>query len=372
MTKYDSSIVIRGWGVVMSRVAAGITCTTEQRKELERLSRSRTDQARLVERAKIILGCLAGRRNDDVAAELGMQASTVGVWRRRFAAEGVAGLRDRARSGKPPLYPASELRGRILAQLEAPPPAGLAGWDGGTLAQALGVSDDAVWRVLRKEGIQLRRHRSWCVSTDPEFAAKAADVIGLYLSPPHNALVISVDEKPGMQALERTTGYVCTSSGKVVRGLKSTYKRHGTINLFAALNVVTGTIRSQTTVSKKRVDFLAFMEGVIADVPVEEEIHVILDNYCTHKRNQEWLAQHPQVHFHFTPTSASWLNQVEIWFSILGRKTLKGASFTSIEHLVQAIEAFIASHNQSAAPFVWRKREVKGSQLRNTISNLRN
>ena len=214
----------------------------------------------MVDRAKVILGCLAGRRNDEVAAELGIQAATVGTWRKRFASEGLAGLRDRARPGKPPVYPASELRQRILKQLEAQPPAGLAGWDGGTLAQALGVSDDVVWRVLCKEGIQLRRHRSWCVSTDPEFSAKAAGVIGLYLSPPQNALVLSVDEKPSIQALERNTGYVCTSSGKVVRGLKSTYKRHGTINLFAALNVATGSIQSKTTATKKRPDFQAFMD----------------------------------------------------------------------------------------------------------------
>lgn len=356
----------------MSRVAAAINCTAEDRKELERLSKSRTDEARMVERAKIILGCLAGRRNDEVAREFGIQAATVGTWRKRFAGEGLAGLRDRPRPGKPAVYPMPELRQRILTQLEAPPPAGLSGWDGGTLAEALTVSDDAVWRVLRKEGIQLRRHRSWCVSTDPEFAAKAADVIGLYLNPPQNALVLSVDEKPSIQALERKTGYVCTSSGKVVRGLKSTYKRHGTINLFAALNVATGEIKSKTTQTKKRPDFQAFMEELVVDLPSDQQIHVILDNYSTHKKNHDWLARHPNVHFHFTPTSASWLNQVEIWFGIFARKTLSGASFANIEQLVQAIEAFIASYNQSAAPFVWRKREVKGSQLRNTIVNLRN
>jgi transposase len=358
--------------VVMSRIAVGINCTADDKKELERLSKSRTDEARLVERAKIVLGCLAGRRNDEIASELGIQAATAGVWRKRFAAEGLAGLRDRARPGKPPVYPAQELRQRILKQLEAPPPAGLASWDGGTLAKALDVSDDVVWRILRKEGIQLRRLRSWCVSTDPEFAAKAADVIGLYLSRPQNALVLSVDEKPSIQALERKTGYVCTSSGKIVRGLKSTYKRHGTINLFAALNVATGTIQTKTTETKKRPDFQAFMDDVIKDVPTDQEIHVILDNYCTHKKNHDWLARHPNVHFHFTPTSASWLNQVEIWFGIFSRKTLSGASFVSTEQLVQAIEAFIATYNQSASPFVWRKREVKGAQLRNTIANLCN
>ena len=264
------------------------------------------------------------------------------------------------------------MRDRLLAQLELAPPEGMASWDGGSLALALGVSDDAVWRALRKEGIQLQRHRSWCVSTDPEFAAKAADVIGLYLNPPHNALVLSVDEKPSIQALERARGYVHTSSGKIVQGLKSTYKRHGTVNLFAALEVATGVIRGKTTQTKKRADFQAFMDDVVAEQAAERQIHVILDNLNTHKKNDDWLAKHPNVTFHFTPTSASWLNQVEIWFGIFQRKTLSNASFKSIEQLSQAIHAFTAACNENAAPFVWRKREVRGAQLRNTIVNLRN
>jgi transposase len=358
--------------VYMPRVAIPLKCEPKVMLKLERLSRSRTEEARLVERAKIILACMSGKRNDVIALEHKTLPATVGVWRKRFAAEGLAGLNDRERSGKPPVYPAAELKLRIIAKLEEPPPAGLATWDGGSLAQALKVSDDAVWRMLRKEGIQLRRHRSWCVSTDPEFAAKSADVIGLYLAPPEKALVLCVDEKPSIQALERATGYVRTSSSKIVRGLKSTYKRHGTINLFAALDVATGTVQSKTTIEKKRPDFLEFMNEIVASFPEGNNIHVILDNYCTHKKNEAWLAEHPNVHFHFTPTSASWLNQVEIWFGIFSRKTLSGASFASTKQLVQAIEAFVERHNETAHPFVWRKREVKGAQLRNTISNLCN
>ena len=190
----------------MARVATRVTCSDQDRKELERLSASRTEQTRVVERAKIVLGCLAGERNDQIASRMKLQSNTVATWRKRFVAQGMAGLHDRPRSGKPPTYVVGDVRERILKQLELPPPEGLASWDGGTLAQALGVSDDAVWRLLRKEGIQLRRMRSWCVSTDPQFAAKAADVIGLYLGPPINALVLSVDEKPSIQALERKTG----------------------------------------------------------------------------------------------------------------------------------------------------------------------
>jgi len=355
----------------MARVAIALSCATEVMGELERLSRSRSGEVRLAERARIVLACLKGHRNDEVARDLGVRPNTVGKWRRRFAAQGIAGLRDKPRSGKPAKY-GVELRDRILAQLELPPPDGMASWDGGALAHALGVSDHAVWRVLRKQGIQLQRHRSWCVSTDPEFAAKAADVIGLYLNPPQNALVLSVDEKPSIQALERTRGYVQTSSGKIVRGMRSTYKRHGTVNLFAALEVATGVIRSKTTPTKKRTDFQAFMDDVIKDLPAGRQIHVILDNLSTHKKNDDWLAAHPNVTFHFTPTSASWLNQVEIWFGIFQRKTLNNASFGSIDQLTKAIHDFTAAYNANAAPFVWRKREVKGAQLRNTIVNLCN
>ena len=355
----------------MARVAVALSCTADVVGELERLSRSRSGEVRLAERARIVLACLQGKRNDEVAREVGVRPNTVGLWRQRFAARGLQGLRDEPRTGKPAKYGAA-LRDRVLAQLELSPPAGMASWDGGSLAVTLGVSDDAVWRVLRKEGIQLQRHRSWCVSTDPEFAAKAADVIGLYLNPPQNALVLSVDEKPSIQALERARGYVQTSSGKIVQGIKSTYKRHGTVNLFAALEVATGIIRGKTTQTKKRADFQAFMEEVIADQPAERQIHVILDNLSTHKKNDAWLAAHPNVTFHFTPTSASWLNQVEIWFGIFQRKTLRNASFASIDQLIGAIRDFTAAYNENAAPFVWRKREVKGSQLRNTIVNLRN
>lgn len=200
----------------MPRIAVALSCTAETMAELERLSRSRSGEVRMAERARIVLACLRGKRNDEIAREMSLRPNTVGQWRKRFAARGLAGLQDAPRSGKPPKY-GVELRDRILAQLELAPPAGRVSWDGASLAAALGVSDDAVWRVLRKQGIQLQRHRSWCVSTDQEFAAKAADVIGLYLNPPQNALVLSVDEKPLIQALERACGYVQTSSGKIVQ-----------------------------------------------------------------------------------------------------------------------------------------------------------
>lgn len=202
------------------------------------------------------------------------------------------------------------------------------------MAQALGIKADKVWEVLRAEGICLARQRSWCASTDVNFAAKAADIVGLYLNPPFNALVLSVDEKPSIQALTRPAGYVKTSDGKVVQGFKSTYKRHGTLNLFAALEVASGVVHAETTETKKREDFQRFMDQLLAELPQDKDIHVILDNYCTHKKNEPWLARYEKrVIFHFTPTSASWLNMVEIFFGILSRKALRGASFPSKEAL---------------------------------------
>jgi transposase len=328
-------------------------------------------EARIVERANIILRCLQGKSVGEIARYLKVRPNTVIDWRRRFEKEGINGLRDRPRSGKPRRYNA-EFRNQVMKTLELPPPLGQACWDGPAVAKHMETSVHAVWRLLRKEGICLSRQRSWCVSTDPEFTTKAAEIVGLYLNPPENALVISIDEKPSIQALERSTGYVQTDSGKIVRGFKSTYKRHGTLNLFAALEVATGAIHTQTTQLKRRVEFLEFMDQVMTEVPQHKEIHVILDNYCIHKKNDAWLAVHPNVFFHYTPTSASWLNQVEIWFGILSRKALRGGSFNNVEQLRQAIEAFVAAYGPTAKPFVWRKREVKGSQLRNTIANLCN
>lgn len=354
----------------MGRNAAQIMCSEDERRQLEKWASSRVESKQLVERAGMVLECIAGRKINAVAEQFNTRPNTVIKWRQRFERKRLAGLRDEHRSGKKAVY-GVEFRNEVLAMLEQPPPAGQATWDGPSVAARCKGSVHAVWRVLRKEGICLQRQRSWCVSTDKEFAAKAADIVGLYLNPPENALIISVDEKPSIQALERATGYVETDNGKIVRGCKSTYKRHGTLNLFAALRVATGEVQTSTTTLKRRDEFLAFMDAVVAESPEGKELHVILDNYCTHKKCDIWLEAHPNVHFHFTPTSASWLNQVEIWFGILSRKALRGASFKSIESLRAAIDAFIAAYNPTAKPFKWRKREVKGSQLRNTIVNLR-
>jgi transposase len=252
-----------------------LNCSTEVRAELLEISRSRTQEARMVERARIVLACLEGKEIQQVARDCGVSVPTVTKWRRRFARHGLVGLRDQPRSGKPPRYDAA-FRDRILTLIEQPPPKGLSHWDGPSVAATLGASVHAVWRVLRKEGIYLQRLRTWCVSTDPEFAPKAAEVVGLYLNPPLNALVLSVDEKRSMQAIQRTSGYVETDSGAVVRAMKSTYKRHGTLNLFAALEIASGHVYGQTTEQKKREDFRRFLDAVVAELPASKEIHVIL------------------------------------------------------------------------------------------------
>jgi len=351
----------------MPRHAPELECSAEDRASLVALTKSRTVESRAVERARIILASLEGKEMQQVAREVQVSVLTVSKWRRRFSLFGLRGLRDQSRSGKPVKYDTA-FRNRVLAALEEAPPPGMSHWDGPAVAEKLDASVHAVWRILRREGIYLQRRRSWCVSTDKEFAPKAADVVGLYLNPPLNALVLSVDEKPSIQAIERTSGYVETDSGKVVRGLKSTYKRHGTLNLFAALEVGTGQVKTKFTEYKKREDFRSFLNDVLADQPQDKEIHVVLDNYSPHKRNDDWLAKFEgRVQFHFTPTSASWLNQIEIVFSLLQRKTLNGGSFKSKDQMREAIEAFFRRHNERAKPFRWRKREVRGSQLHNTI-----
>ena len=347
----------------MGRRAQIILCDFETRAELERISKSQTAEVRIVRRANMILGCLNGKRIIDIATELGEQEDVIIKWRDRFKIHGITGLLDSARSGKPVVY-GDEWKSIVLKKLDEKPPNGLARWDGPTLAIELETSEDAVQRFLQKEGIQLARMRTWCISTDPEFTAKAADVIGLYLNPPTDAIVVSIDEKPSIQALTRRVGVIRTTNGKIVSAVKSTYKRNGTQNLFAALEVATGVIHGKTTKAKKRVDFLAFMDDLLKELPLDEvsEYHVVLDNYCIHKRCNEWLDAHPNVYFHYTPTSASWLNMVEIWFNIMSRKVvLRGTSFDNTGALTEAIEAYINAYNESAEPFIWKKREVRGS-----------
>ncbi|MBA7476645.1 IS630 family transposase ISRj1 [subsurface metagenome] len=345
----------------MSRIAPQIVLSPEERQILESWFRSGKTEQRMSFRAKMILKAAEGLENQQIAAQLNTRSATVWKWRTRFHAERLLGLQDAPRRGADPKYDKQTER-RILAMLDQPPPKGYATWTGPLLARALGdVSKAHVWRVLRQHNISLARRRSWCISTDPEFAPKAAAIVGLYLDPPENAVVLCVDEKPGIQALERAQGWLRLPNGKALTGFSHDYKRHGTTTLFAALETATGLVKVGHYGRRRRREFLDFMNQVVADYE-DQDIHVILDNLKTHKPKEDrWLKRHPNVHFHFTPTHASWLNQVETWFSLLWRGALRGASFTSPRQLRQAIDRFIQAYNASAMPFEWTATEVHQS-----------
>ncbi len=330
----------------------------EERAVLEARLRAPTTEQRQVFGARIVLLSAEGRATRSIARELDTMPRTVSGWRGRFAREGFAGLEDKARRGPARKYGAETGR-RILTLLDEPPPEGYARWTGPLIAKALGdVHEQQIWRFLRSQKIALAGRKSWCESNDPEFAAKAADVVGLYMAPPENAIVICVDEKPSIQALERAQGYLKLPNGRALSGQSHDYKRNGTSTLFAAFEIATGKVMAAHKKRRRRIEFLDFMNDSVAVHP-DTAIHVVLDNLNTHKpKNDRWLKRHPNVHFHFTPTRASWLNQVEIWFSILEGKSLRGASFSSVKQLREHIDAFIEAYNQNPTPFVWTKAEV--------------
>lgn len=355
----------------MSRKAPVIGLTPEEETTLESWSRSGKTEQRMAFRGKITIAASEGKENKVIARELGTTLSTVGKWRCRFSESLINGLSDASRPGVTPLYDDDQLQKRILEALDKPAPKGYATWTGSLLARHLGdVSEHKVWRILRQSGISLTRRHSWCISTDPEFVPKSAAIVGLYMDPPENAVVLSVDEKPAIQALERAQGWLRLPNGKTLTGFNHEYKRHGTTTLFAALEVTTGLVKAGHYKRRKRREFLDFMNETIADYP-DKEIYVVLDNLNTHKpKHDRWLQRHKNVHFLYTPTHASWLNQIEIWFSILWRRALRGASFTSPGQVRKAIDDFVAVHNETAAPFEWKATIVHPGSLKYKYTNL--
>src|SRR6202051_5205109 len=344
--------------------AREVHLSRKDRKVLEARCRSPVTLQRDLKRARIVLLAADGRSTRAIAKEVGVQPRIVSLWRHRYADHGLEGLQDKPRPGKQPIYTKATDK-RILKLLDKPPLEGFARWTGPLLAGALGDVDvQYVWRFLRSHKIDLAARKSWCESNDPHFTAKAADVVGLYVAPPEKAIVLCVDEKPSIQALERAQGYLKLPNGRARIGQSHDYKRHGTSPLFAALNVGTGQITGRHYKRRRRVEFRDFMNRIVKQHP-GKEIHVILDNLSTHKPKRDlWLARHPNVHFHYTPTHTSWLNQIEIWFSILAGKSLKGASFGSVAELVAHIDSFINSYNENARPFVWTKSVVHQKRLK--------
>ena len=353
----------------MSYKPTEIALNSGEKADLESWVRSTTTEHRQVFRAKIILMANEGMGTNEIARKLQVRPATVTKWRTRFARSGVTGLSDAPRSGKKRRYLPDDEK-RVLRKLDEPPPSGFAQWNGRLLAEALSLRPGFVWRVLRTHGIQLQRRRSWCISTDPQFAQKAADIVGLYLDPPENALVLCVDEKPHIQALERAQGYLKLPDGRAMTGFSHEYQRHGTTTLFTALETATGQVSAGHYRRRRRIEFLDFMNRIVNTHP-NREIHVVLDNLSTHKPKRDmWLARHKNVHFYYTPTHASWLNQVEVWFSLLVRYALQGASFTSPRGLRRAIDRFIAAYNPTAHPFEWTKQIVHPKSLKRCYADL--
>ena len=352
----------------MSKPAAVINLSPEEESTLRQWLRAGTTEQRMTERAQIVLLASQGQSTLQIAAWLQTRPARVSKWRQRFAQRRLEGLHDGWRSGKPRRYDASTEK-RVLKQLDQPSPVGHPTWTGHLLAQALGdVSEDQVWRVLRRQGISLRRRRSWCISTDPAFAPKAADILGLYLHPPQHAAVFCVEEKTAIQALNRLDPVLPLSPGRAERhGFE--YYRHGTLSLYAALNSATGRVHGKTAARHTSREFVAFLQEVLSLCPPRQQIHIILDNLSAHKTRavHEFLQQHPRVQFHFTPTYSSWLNQVESWFAKIEREVIARGIFTSVSDLARKLRRYINAYSANAQPIHWKysdpTRRVRSNEL---------
>ncbi len=325
-----------------------------ERASLRALARAGTTQQRLATRARIVLRAGDGVANERIAAELGVDKMTVLLWRRRFGAARVAGLRDAPRPGRVPTYERTA-RDRVIALTLEPPPDGTTHWSARRMAARTGISITTIQRIWAEAHLKPHRTETFKFSTDPALEAKVRDVVGLYLHPPACAIVLSLDEKTQIQALDRTQPLLPLRPGQVERHTHD-YERHGTTSLFAALNVATGEVTHEARSRHTGADFLAFLRRLDRVYP-EQELHVVLDNVSTHKTPavRAWLERHPRITFHFTPTSASWLNQVETWFGILTRQAIRRGSFQSVKDLVAAIATFIEHWNAGSTPFLWVK-----------------
>jgi transposase len=316
--------------------------------------RASSSQQRAVLRARIVLRCADGIAVEHIARELGVTDTTVRLWRGRYARGGVEALADAPRPGHPPTY-TREDRDRVQALAMGPPPEGTTHWSVREVAKRTAMSPATVHRLFQERGIQPHRTETFKFSTDPALEAKVRDVVGLYLDPPEGAIVLSVDEKTQIQALDRTQPMLPLRTGDPERHTHD-YTRHGTTSLFAALEVATGQVTTEARARHTAADFLAFLRRVERAYP-DVELHVILDNVSTHKTPavHAWLARHRRVTFHFTPTSASWLNQVETWFSVLTRQAIRRGSFRSVRELMERIDTFTRNWNAGATPFTWVK-----------------
>lgn len=337
------------------RAAPAIVLREDEHSELEALARRRKTAQAMAMRARIVLACAEGRQSKQVAAALGIDQATVGKWRRRFAGRGMEGLHDEPRSGAPRTIDDARIEAVIVATLESLPE-DATHWSSRGMAKACGLSTSTVQRIWRAFGLQPHRLETFKLSTDPDFVAKVRDVVGLYMSPPDRAIVLCVDEKSQIQALDRSQPMLPMRPGQPARRSHD-YKRHGTTSLFAALDIATGAIIGKCYGRHRAREFRDFLDEIEKNVPADLDVHLVMDNYATHKTPliRNWLAKRPRWHVHLTPTSASWLNQVERFFALITERRIRRAIYRSVAALRADIMAFIERHNAEPKPFRWTK-----------------
>ena len=338
----------------MSRQAASIVLTPDEESTLDRWSRARSVPARLVQRARIVRLAAEGRPSQDIAQELNTSRPTVQLWRQRFLALRLVGLeKDAPRPGRLPRISPQKVRAVVEATRHSRPP-DATHWSTRTMARAQGLSEASVRRIWKQHHLKPHLTKTFQLSRDPQFVEKLQDVVGLYLNPPEKALVLCVDEKSQIQALDRTQPGLPMKPGRCGT-FTHDYKRHGTTTLFAALNVLDGKVIGDCMPRHRHQEFIRFLKTIDQQTPPGLKLHLVIDNYGAHKhpRVQSWLQRHPRFHLHFTPTSSSWLNLIERWFAHLTQKRIRRGSFHNLRALTEAIDAYIASTNQNPHIFVW-------------------
>ncbi len=338
-----------------SRQLSALVLSDAERTELKSLAARRNTAQALALRARIVLGCAEGTQNKDVAARLQVDRATVGKWRRRFVERRIDGLRDEPRSGAPRTIEDERIEAVIVQTLESMPP-DATHWSSRGMSKACGLSVSTVQRIWRAFGLQPHRLETFKLSTDPEFVAKVRDVVGLYVSPPAHAVVLCVDEKSQIQALDRSQPMLPMRPGQVARRSHD-YTRHGTTSLFAALDIATGRVIGKCYPRHRAAEFRKFLDTIEASVPRDLDVHLVMDNYATHKTPliRDWLVRRPRWHIHLTPTSSSWLNQVERFFAVLTERQIRRGVHRSLTALQTAITSFIDQHNADPKPFRWTK-----------------
>jgi transposase len=337
------------------RPKALLELAESEREQLRAWSLRRKTAQALALRSRIVLSCAQGKSNQEVAAELGIANQTVCKWRGRFVEQRLDGLVDAARAGTPRAIGDAQLEAMITKTLESLP-RNATHWSTRTMASQIAISQSSVSRIWRAFGLQPHRQETFKLSSDPQFIEKVRDIVGLYMAPPVKAMVLCVDEKSQIQALDRTQPILPMAPGIPERRTHD-YMRHGTTTLFAALDIATGNVIGELHRRHRSSEFLSFLRTIEANVPAELDVHLVMDNYGTHKTAaiRRWFVRNPRFHVHFTPTSASWLNQIERWFSTLTEKYIRRGTHRSTQQLEQAIRTYLKINNEEPKPFVWTK-----------------